>query len=64
MPSISMIALIGGQTDDCSFNPAEYANQTDIKKCAEHSVYTTFLFAVYMLMTHILLLNLLIAMFK
>ncbi len=57
------VLFCAGNVDGCSYNKTVYEN-TDIDRCPEKSWLAVLFFAVYMIMTNILLLNLLIAMFR
>ncbi|KAI0224224.1 hypothetical protein LSAT2_024758 [Lamellibrachia satsuma] len=61
---ISLDDFEGGETGDCSFNQTVYDNRQDIKRCAKHSWVATLLFAIYMVITNVIFLNLLIALFR
>ncbi len=60
---LSLYCVHVGNVDDCSNNKTVYGN-TDISRCPEKSWLAVIMFAAYMIMTNILLLNLLIAMFR
>ncbi len=56
--------LFLGDVGECSKNSTIYENSDDIERCPEESWLVIVMFAIYMIMTNILLLNLLIAMFR
>ena len=54
-------SLQTGDVPDCTFNVTA---EPDLERCPEENALVIILFAVYMIMTNVLLLNLLIAMFR
>ena len=52
-----------GDIGTCSFNSSIYADP-NVERCPEKSWLAIVLFAVYMIMSNVLLLNLLVAMFR
>ena len=58
------VLVLLGNVDDCSDNSAVYLNNPDVPRCPKSSWLATTLFLVYILMTSIMLVNLLIAIFR
>lgn len=52
-----------GKETDCSTDPALYRNGTYVR-CAEHNEMNSALLAIYMILTNVILVNFLIAMFS
>ena len=57
------IVRVAGDIGECSFNRSLYS-KPDVQRCPEKSWLAIVLFAAYMIMSNVLLLNLLVAMFR
>ena len=57
---VLIVNICGAFAGECK----EGGSGSRYETCGEHSYFAMFLFAVYMVMTNVLLLNLLIALFK
>ena len=55
---------MAGDVGECYTDEAELLVDPDLDRCPEESWLAILLFAVYMILTNVLLLNLLIAMFS
>jgi len=58
------VRLLLGNVDDCSDNSDIYLNNPDVARCPQSSWLVMLLFLIYILMTTLMLVNLLIAIFR
>ena len=63
MPAL-IVNICGAFAGVCGNSTGNGTDTSRYETCGEHSYFAMFLFAVYMVMTNVLLLNLLIALFK
>jgi len=58
------LVLVAGKAEGCSDNSTFYLSNRDVARCPRQSWLVMALFFVYMLITAIMLVNLLIAIFR